>query len=211
MPTSVKVIIMTITQMRSGHGKRRAPFCSWLSLRGTLPKKIEGRKSGIHWATGILKEALGQTRPHGPSRAPRAAIPLGTTTPSVLRSRQLTALGSRQFGAGPQLPRRSTNFCARPKGILQAPERKEAWLPKRRSTNLAMGHNLCLHCGADEHPSTTYFDAHQGYRVLTHSSFCAHPCFCRCLEVGAALDEPQKSEDSPNTGKESHVLLYCGR
>ena len=32
-----------------------------------------------------------------------------------------------------------------------------------------MGHKLCLHFGADEHPCTTYFDVHQGYRVLTHS------------------------------------------
>ena len=29
-----------------------------------------------------------------------------------------------------------------------------------------MGHNLCLHFGADEHPCATYFDVHQGYRVL---------------------------------------------
>ena len=39
-----------------------------------------------------------------------------------------------------------------------------------QDTYMAMGykrHNLCLHFGADEHPST-YFDAHQGYRVLTH-------------------------------------------
>ena len=36
------------------------------------------------------------------------------------------------------------------------------------SVHLAMGHNLCLHFGAD-HPCTTYFDVHQGYRVLTHS------------------------------------------
>ena len=32
---------------------------------------------------------------------------------------------------------------------------------------LAMGHNLCLHFGVDEHPFATYFDVHQGYRVLT--------------------------------------------
>ena len=34
---------------------------------------------------------------------------------------------------------------------------------------LAMGQNLWLHFGVDEHPCTTYFDVHQGYRVLTHS------------------------------------------
>ena len=34
---------------------------------------------------------------------------------------------------------------------------------------MAMGHNLCVHFGADEHPCTTYFDVHQGYRALTHS------------------------------------------
>ena len=32
---------------------------------------------------------------------------------------------------------------------------------------LAMGHNLWLHFGVDEHPVATYFDVHQGYRVLT--------------------------------------------
>ena len=34
--------------------------------------------------------------------------------------------------------------------------------------DMATGH-LCLHFGAHEHPYTTYFDVHQGYRVLTHS------------------------------------------
>ena len=33
--------------------------------------------------------------------------------------------------------------------------------------------NLCLHFGADEHPGNTYFDVHQGYRVLTHSHMSA--------------------------------------
>ena len=32
-----------------------------------------------------------------------------------------------------------------------------------------MGHNLCLHVGADEHPCAAYVDVHQGYRVLSHS------------------------------------------
>ena len=32
-----------------------------------------------------------------------------------------------------------------------------------------MGQNQWLHFGADEHPCTTNFDVHQGYRVLTHS------------------------------------------
>ena len=36
-------------------------------------------------------------------------------------------------------------------------------------THMAMGHNLCLYFGANEHPFTTYFDVHHGYRVLTHS------------------------------------------
>ena len=62
--------------------------------------------------------------------------------------------------------------------------------------------NLCLRFGADEHPCTTYFDVHQGYRVLTHShvcsacqfrtgqthsiqllSFALHRCFLRCLST----------------------------
>ena len=32
-----------------------------------------------------------------------------------------------------------------------------------------MGHNPWLHFDVDEHPFATYFDVHQGYRVLTHS------------------------------------------
>ena len=40
--------------------------------------------------------------------------------------------------------------------------------------HLAMGQNLCLHFGADEHPCATYFDVHQGYRVLTHSHMLPH-------------------------------------
>ena len=34
---------------------------------------------------------------------------------------------------------------------------------------MAMGHNLWLHFGVDEHPFATYFDVHQGYRALTHT------------------------------------------
>ena len=29
--------------------------------------------------------------------------------------------------------------------------------------DMAMGQNLCLHCGADELPCATYFDVHQGF------------------------------------------------
>ena len=32
---------------------------------------------------------------------------------------------------------------------------------------MAMGHNLCLHFGADEHPCTTYFYVYHGYRVCS--------------------------------------------
>ena len=35
-------------------------------------------------------------------------------------------------------------------------------------THVAMGHNLWLHVGVDAHPFATYFEVHQGYRVLTH-------------------------------------------
>ena len=42
-------------------------------------------------------------------------------------------------------------------------------MPKAPSRDVAMGHNLWLHFGVDEHPFATYFDFHQGYRVWTHS------------------------------------------
>ena len=35
--------------------------------------------------------------------------------------------------------------------------------------HMAMGQKLWLHFGVDEHPFASYFDVHQGYRVLTHS------------------------------------------
>ena len=42
--------------------------------------------------------------------------------------------------------------------------------PMPELAHVAMGHNLWRsHFGADEHPFATYFDVHQGYRVLTHS------------------------------------------
>ena len=44
------------TLMPSGHGKKRASFFGWLSLRlkGTLPT---GQKGGFHWATGQLGQS----------------------------------------------------------------------------------------------------------------------------------------------------------
>ena len=38
-----------------------------------------------------------------------------------------------------------------------------------RWPHLAMGHNLWLHFGVDEHPFAADFDVHQGHRVLTYS------------------------------------------
>ena len=37
------------------------------------------------------------------------------------------------------------------------------------SQHVAMGQNLWYHIWVDEHPFTSYFDVHQGYRVLTHN------------------------------------------
>ena len=52
-------------------------------------------------------------------------------------------------------------YCvANPYGFL---EKNRARLMLWVSTNVAMGHNLCLHFGKDEHPCTTYFDVHQGF------------------------------------------------
>ena len=36
------------------------------------------------------------------------------------------------------------------------------------SDRAAVGHSLWLHFEVDEHPFAAYFDAHQGYRLLTH-------------------------------------------
>ena len=36
---------------------------------------------------------------------------------------------------------------------------------------MAMGQNQWYHIWVDEHPFTSYFDVHQGYRVLTHNQF----------------------------------------
>ena len=68
-----------------------------------------------------------------------------------------------------------------------------------------MAHNLWLHFGVDEHPFATYFDVHQGDRVLTvsfasfqgsllthergHQGFLAR-------EPGALAEGPSKGWDS---------------
>ena len=38
----------------------------------------------------------------------------------------------------------------------------------------ATAHNLWLQFGVDEHAVATYFDVHEGYRVLTHSHVAKH-------------------------------------
>ena len=60
--------------------------------------------------------------------------------------------------------------------------------------HLAMGQNLWLHFGVDEHPFATYFDVHQkyrDYRALTHSHFGEQVSFARLsiLWPGAKLPE----------------------
>ena len=37
------------------------------------------------------------------------------------------------------------------------------------NSDMTMGQNLWYHIWVDEHPFTSYFDVHQGYRVLTHN------------------------------------------
>ena len=39
----------------------------------------------------------------------------------------------------------------------------------KKNFDMAMGQNLWYHIWVDEHPFTSYFDVHQGYRVLTHN------------------------------------------
>ena len=76
--------------------------------------------------------------------------------------------------------------------------------------NLVLGHNLCLHFGADEQPCTTYFDVHQGYRVLTHS----HVLSSQCVVQGH-LSPPSATARSngymqPRTNC-PHVTVVTGR
>ena len=61
---------------------------------------------------------------------------------------------------------------------------------------MAMGHNLWLHFGVDEHPFATYY-VHQGYRVLTHSQMgrgTAHPL----KSEGFGIQNPTADEGSPD-------------
>ena len=49
-------------------------------------------------------------------------------------------------------------------------------------SQMAMGRNLWLHFGVDEHPFVTYFDVHQGYRVLAHSQINTG-CLARVVSI----------------------------
>ena len=53
------------------------------------------------------------------------------------------------------------------------------WEPEWSSICVT-GHSLWRHF-VDEHPFATYFDAHQGYRVLTHSHLCHRGPFNRLV------------------------------
>ena len=81
----------------------------------------------------------------------------------------------------------------------------------RQCCEMAMGHNLCLHLRADEHPCTTYIDVHQGYRVLTHSQVALMFYFL----VRTMLTEVLTALSCPII-LDRHVLLsmraacYCG-
>ena len=69
-----------------------------------------------------------------------------------------------------------------------------------------MGHNLWLHFGVDEHPFATYFDVHQGYRVLTHSiSF--HRVHLLAGRNHACGSPDPAGESEKRLERRDHVLL----
>ena len=66
---------------------------------------------------------------------------------------------------------------------------------------LAMDHNLCLHFGADEHLCTTYFDVHQGYRVLTHSPLASLAGLYRGAVIARSRYLSSRENIQPVTGR----------
>ena len=73
---------------------------------------------------------------------------------------------------GPVLPEAVPAATA--SGKWEPQRTMERWDPGETAVGLSQfkwpwGQNLWLHFGVDEHPFATYFDVHQGYRVLTHS------------------------------------------
>ena len=62
--------------------------------------------------------------------------------------------------------------------------------------DLAMGQNLWYHIWVDEHPFTSYFDVHQGYRVLTHN----HPSICGSMR--------KFMRNTPCMRKFSWIMIY---
>ena len=55
------------------------------------------------------------------------------------------------------------------------------------SKHMAMGQNLWYHIWVDEHPFTSYFDVHQGYRVLTHNHMKTTPTFLNLVICDSLL------------------------
>ena len=88
--------------------------------------------------------------------------PQTTPEPIWVETPKLSAVGEKQRRGMPgQSARASGRFGDSDfEGLMNFDE----WEPDEATWSY-----LCLHFGADEHPCTTYFDVHQGYRVLTHS------------------------------------------
>ena len=67
--------------------------------------------------------------------------------------------------------------------------------------NMAMGcitYGDPLDFGVDEHPVATYFDVHQGYRVLTQNHMCA--AHCRSGTVARSLTQTDLGTHCRNMG-----------
>ena len=62
-------------------------------------------------------------------------------------------------------PKETTSWMVHFGGLLDSANQD----PNLRPFPRMAGHNPWLHFGVDQHPFATYFDAHQGYRILTHS------------------------------------------
>ena len=111
----------------------------------------------------------------------------------------------------PELPisRRGVHHGDTVQNWLSNSGRCKRQMLKKMRTHMAIGQNLWYHIWVDEHPFTSYFDVHQGYRVLTHCHIFEAVPFNHPFIDGTSKKKTIRITAYPCLWVSPHVDLRC--
>ena len=146
--------------------KKKTPPCKLLQMKA----QREVEKQPFQCLHANLACNADHTRAREPKGEPSPHLPPPVDFFCLGTSARTAAVGPRSAAvARPAAHQWKRTWSPCPRSSPQMPPVRNWRFLACAAAHMAMGHDLWLHFGPDEHPLATYFDVHQGYSVLTHS------------------------------------------